>query len=115
MFLQANKCFYKITSVFIVPIKKEVTRIDKNEVEITVNISYTLKFIDSARFMASSLLNLVNNLFEGIHEIKCKYEHDKNYENGGIKCKYCNYFLEYSNFTDDLTEHKCLCSNTNHQ
>ena len=51
--------------------------------------------------MASSLSNLVNNLFEGIHEIKCKYGHDKNYENGGIKCKYCIYFLEYSNFKDD--------------
>ena len=40
---------------FIVPIEKEVTRIDKNEGEITENISYILQFIDSARFMASSL------------------------------------------------------------
>ena len=32
--------------------------------------------IDSARFMAISLLNLANNLVEGIHKIKCKYEHD---------------------------------------
>ena len=29
--------------------------------------SHRLQFIDSARFMASSLSNLVNNLFEGIH------------------------------------------------
>ena len=28
--------------------------------------------------MASSLSNLVNNLAGGIHEIKCKYRHDKN-------------------------------------
>ena len=26
--------------------------------------------------MASSLSNFVNNLAEGIHEIKCKYMHD---------------------------------------
>ena len=26
--------------------------------------------------MASSLSNLVNNLFEGIHRIKCKFRHD---------------------------------------
>ena len=26
--------------------------------------------------MASSLSNLVNNLFEGIHRIKYKFEHD---------------------------------------
>ena len=30
--------------------------------------------------MAVSLLNLVNNLSEGIHTIKCKYKHDKKYE-----------------------------------
>ena len=32
-------------------------------------ISYILQFIDSTRFMASSLLNLANNLSEGIHKI----------------------------------------------
>ena len=42
----------------------------------TENLSYILQFIDSARFMASSLSNLVTNLFEGIHRIKCKYGHD---------------------------------------
>ena len=36
--------------------------------------SYILQFIDSAEFMASSLSNLVNNLSEGIHRIKCKYQ-----------------------------------------
>ena len=51
-----------------IPIKKEVTRIDKNE-EVRKNISYILQFIDSARFMASSLSNLVNSLSEGIHKI----------------------------------------------
>ena len=77
---------------FTVPIEKEVTRIDKNGEEITKNISYILQFIDSTRFMASSLSNLVNNLSEGIHKIKCKYRHeDKECENCGIKSKYCNF------------------------
>ena len=39
-------------------------------------ISHTLQFTDRARFMASSLSNLVNNLSEGIKRIKCKYGHD---------------------------------------
>ena len=48
--------------------------------KIYIYISYILQFIDSARFMASSLSNLVNNLSEITHKIKCKYGHDdKNY------------------------------------
>ena len=40
-----------------------------------------LQFIKSARFMASSLSSLVNNLSEGLHRIKCKLSHhDKKYE-----------------------------------
>ena len=59
--------------------------------------------------MASSLSNFVNNLFEGIHKIKCKFDHDyKKWETCGIKCKYCDSFLEYTNFKDDLIEYKCL-------
>ena len=61
---------------FTVPIEKEVARIDKNGEEITKNISYISQFIDSARFMASSLSNLVINLSDGIHRIKCKFGHD---------------------------------------
>ena len=56
--------------------EKEVKRIDKNGEKVTKAISYRLKFIDSARFMANSLSNLVNNLAEGIHRIECKYRHD---------------------------------------
>ena len=79
----------------------------KNGEEITKNMSYILQFIDSARFMASSLSNLVNNLSEGIHRIKCKFEHDdKKCETCGIKYKYCDCFLEYTNFKDDLIEYK---------
>ena len=54
----------------------EVTRIDKNGEEVTKDISHKLQFIDMRRFMASSLSNLVNNLSEEIHRIKCKYGHD---------------------------------------
>ena len=32
--------------------------------------------MDSARFMASSIPNFVNNLFKGIHKTKCDYRHD---------------------------------------
>ena len=79
---------------FIVPIEKEVTTIDKNGEEIIKNISYRFQFIDSARFMASSLSNLVNNFSEGIHRNKCKYRHnDKKFETSGIKYKYCKCFL----------------------
>ena len=68
---------------FTVPIEKEVTRIDKNGEEVTKSVSYILQFIDSARFMASSLSNLVNNLSEGIHRIKCKFGHSEK------KCETC--------------------------
>ena len=55
--------------------------------------------------MASSLSNLVNNLSERIHKIKCKYENnDRKCETCGIKYKYCNCFLEYKNFKDDLID-----------
>ena len=48
-------------------------------------ISYKIKFIDSARFMASSLSNLVGNLAKVIHNIKCKD---------------CDFFLEYETVKD---------------
>ena len=61
--------------IFTIPIEKEVTRIDKNG-EIIKNMSYILQFIDSAGFMSSSISNLVDNLSEGIHGIKCEYGHN---------------------------------------
>ena len=66
--------------------------------------------------MASSLSNLVNNLFEEIHRIKCKYEHDDNkYKTRRIKYKYCDCFLEYTDFKDYLIGFKYLCYNKNYQ
>ena len=66
--------------------------------------------------MENSLSNVTNNLSEGIHRIKCKYEHkDKICETCGIKNKCCNRFYEYTKFKDVLIEYKCLCCNNNYQ
>ena len=46
---------------FSAPIKK---KIENKDLEIT----YKIKFIDSYRFMASSLSKFVDNLSEGIHK-----------------------------------------------
>ena len=67
--LGENKEKYK---TFSFPIENEISNIDKDGNESLVTISYKIKFIDSARFMASSLSNLVDNLTEEIHKIKCK-------------------------------------------
>ena len=89
--------------IHTVPLEKEVTRINKNGEEVITNISYILQFIYSARFIGSSLLNLVNNLSEEIHEIKSKYRHDdKKCETCKITYKLWDCFLEYMNFKDDL-------------
>ena len=57
--------------------------------------------------MASSLSNLVNNLSEGVRTIECKFVHDdKKCETCGIKYKYYNCFLKYTNFKDHLIEYK---------
>ena len=49
---------------FSVPLKKKIE--NKN-----LEITYKIKFIDSIRFMSSSLSKLVDNLSEGIHNNKC--------------------------------------------
>ena len=83
--------------------EKGLTRFDKNGQEITKNIFYILQFTDSARFMAKSLSNLVNNLSEGINRVKCKFRNnDKRCETCTIKSKYYDCFREYIYFKDDL-------------
>ena len=92
-YLGENKDKYK---TFSVPINKEITKIDKDSTESVVNISYKIRFTDSARFMASSSSNLVDNLAEGIYITKCKD---------------CDCFLKYESAKDNLIKHKCLsCS-----
>ena len=62
-----------------------------------------------------NLLNLVNNLTEGIHIIKCKYAHaDTKCKTCRIKYKDCEFFLEHKNFKSYLIKYKCLCSNKNY-
>ena len=66
--------------------------------------------------MAISLSNLANNFPEGIQKIKCKYGlDDKKCETCGIEYKYCDCFLEQTNFKGDLIEYKCLCCNKSYQ
>ena len=66
--------------------------------------------------MATSLSNLVNNLSEGIHRIKCKFgRDDKKCKICRIKYKYFKFFLEYSNFKDDLIKYQYLEQNLSTQ
>ena len=54
----------------IVQVEKEVTIIVQNGEKI---IKKNILHIDSARFIARLLSNLVNNFSEEIHSIKCKF------------------------------------------
>ena len=81
---------------FSVPVKKKIRKIDKDGNKSVITISYKIKFFDSARFMTTSLSNLVDNLTEGIHKIKCKD---------------CDYFLEYESVKDNLIKYNCLSCN----
>ena len=68
-FFWENTEKYKNISV---QIEKEVIKVDKDGNEYIIIISYKIEFIESARFMASSLSNLVDNLEEGIHKLNVK-------------------------------------------
>ena len=57
---------------FPVPMEDKVTEIGKDRNETAVTVSQKLKFIDSARFMATSVSGLVDNLTTENRKIKCK-------------------------------------------
>ena len=65
--LRKNTEKYKTFSALI---EKEVTNIDKDGNESIATCK--TKFTDSAKFMAISLSNLIDNLAEGIYKVKCK-------------------------------------------
>ena len=71
---------------FSVPIKKKIAKKDKNCNDKITKMSCEIKFIDSYRFMSTSLSNLVSNLFEGLHNDSC------------IDCKSC---LDYMTTKDE--------------
>ena len=56
---------------FSVKINKKITKSDEDGNGKIVNIPYRLKFIDSYRFMSTSLSNLVDNLSNRLHNNKC--------------------------------------------
>ena len=63
---------YRKVQNFFVPIEEDVAEIDKDRNESVVTISYKINSIESARFVASSLSNLIDNLAEEIHKVKSK-------------------------------------------
>ena len=71
-------------------------------------ISYRLQFLDIARFMASWLLNLVDNLPEWNHTINWRQRH------GDKKLNECNtkimsvVLLEYTNVEHNIIQYNCL-------
>ena len=74
------------------PIKKETTKKDK-----ITKISYKIKFIDSCRFMSTSLSNLVSNLSEGPYNDRC------------IDCKSCLVYMATKD--EQLIFRCCRCKN----
>ena len=85
---------------FSVPIKNEATKKDKNGSDKITKISYKIKFIDSCRFMSTSLSNLVSNLSEGLHNDRC------------IDCKSC---LDYMTTIDELLIFRCFRCKKNYE
>ena len=95
-----DKEFTEKFITFSVPV-----RIDKKGKGITK----TIYLKDSARFMASSISNLVNNHAEGIYKTKCIYAHNdiKNVKFVELNTK----IVENTNSKDDLIEYKCCNKN----
>ena len=87
---------YKTFSVQNLFLEKQVINIDEDDNESVVTISYKIKLIYSAEFMATSLSNLVHNLTERNHNFKCKE---------------CDYFIEYESVKNNLIKCKCLSCN----
>ena len=85
---------------FSVPIKKEITKKDKNGNDEITKISYKIKFIGSYRFMSTSLSNLVSYSSEGLHNDRC------------IDCKSC---LDYMTTKDEQLIFRCFRCKKNYE
>ena len=72
----------------------------KNELGNGQAITYKIKFIDSIRFISSSLSNLVDNLSERLYNYKC------------TDCKSC---LDYTSTKDNKLMFKCAEYHKNHK
>ena len=79
--------------IFSVPIKK---KIENKDIEIT----YKIKFIDSFRFMETSLSKLVDNLTEDVH---------------GDKCVDCKSDLSYMKVIDEALIFRCFNCKKNYE
>ena len=80
---------------FSVPIKKEIRNKDK-----IIKITYKIKFIDSFRFMSTSLSKLVDSLSEGLHNNRCP------------DCKSC---LDYMTTKDEKLILRCFSCKKNYE
>ena len=85
---------------FPVPIKKEIAKIDKDDNDKITIILYKIKFIDSFRFMSTSLSSLDDNLSDGLH---------------GYKCADCGSFLDYMITKDDKLFFRCFECKKNYE
>ena len=81
-------------------IKKQIIKKDKYGNDKATKISCKIKFIDSCRFMSTSLSNLVSNLSEGLHNDKC------------IDCKSC---LDYMTTKDEQLIFRCFRCKKNYE
>ena len=78
----------------------DITKKDKNDNDKITKISYKIKFIDSYRFMSTSLSNLVSNLSEGLHNDRC------------IDCKSC---LDHMTTKDEQLIFRCFRCKKNYE
>ena len=80
---------------FSVPLNKEIK--NKNKI---IEVTYKIKFIDSYRFMSTSLSKLVDNLSEGIHNNRC------------VECKSC---LDCMKTKDEKLILRCFSCKKNYE
>ena len=84
---------------FSVPVKKEITKRDKDGNDKASKISCKIKFIDSFRFMPCSISNFLDNLSEGLYNNRC------------IDCKSC---LDYMSTKDEQLIFRCFSCKKNY-